>query len=442
MTDDRELIDLADWAVSAALRLGAEEVAASASRSDQIQLAWRAGKIEQASEAVSRGLSVAVLVGDRYTSNATSDLRKSALSSFLADCVAAARELEPDVARRLPAPEECGRGASEAELDLDDPVWLTRTPDQRAADVAGLEAAIAERPAGDVVSTAANLAEGRGVSVRVTSGGFSELTRGAWFSLGGETTLRDGERRPEAAVGYAARYYRDLPSLPFIADDLRVRAEERLGSGPVSSGVYPAIIENRVAGRILGLLLGPIAGITLHEGRSCFRRSLGEPVGSSLLTILDDPLIPRGLASHAWDGDGRRPVRREIVAKGVLRSFYLNTYYARKLGMTPTSGGRSNWVVEAGPRPWQAVAADWPQAILVTGFLGGNANPTTGDFSFGIRGRLVENGVPTKALSEMNMAGNLGQILHDLVALGDDVWTYGSTQSPALIFGGVRFSGK
>jgi PmbA protein len=280
------------------------------------------------------------------------------------------------------------------------------------------------------------------VSARVTSHGFSDVTRGAWFSLGGETTLRDGDRRPEASVGYASRYLADLPSLDRIADDLRERAAERIGSGPIESGVYPAIIENRVASRILGLLLAPIAGSTLHEGRSCLRESLDTRIASERLTIVDDPLIPRGLASHAWDGDGRRPVRRDIVRDGVLKTFYLNTYYARKLGMSATTGGRSNWVVPAGPRPWQEVAAEWPRAVLVTGFLGGNANPTTGDFSFGIRGRLVEHGVPTRALSEMNVAGNLAELLPDLVALGDDPWVYGSTFAPALVFGGVRFSGK
>ncbi|MBA2321170.1 MAG: TldD/PmbA family protein, partial [Deltaproteobacteria bacterium] len=141
-------------------------------------------------------------------------------------------------------------------------------------------------------------------------------------------------------------------------------------------------------------------------------------------------------------GDGRRPIRREVVRDGVLKMFYLNTYYARKLDRPATTGGRSNWVVPTGPAPWQEVAAKWPRAILVTGFLGGNANPTTGDFSFGIRGRLVENGVPTKALSEMNMAGNLRELLLDLVALGNDPWVYGSTLAPSLVFGGVRFSGR
>lgn len=132
---------------------------------------------------------------------------------------------------------------------------------------------------------------------------------------------------------------------------------------------------------------------------------------------------------------------RTIIEDGVLRSYYVDVFHGRRLGMEPTTGGRTNWVLPAGERSWQDLAKAFPKAILVTGFLGGNANSTTGDFSFGIRGRLLEHGEPTKALSEMNVSGNVLTVFHKLSALADDPWAFSSVRSPTLVFEDVSFSG-
>ena len=442
MNDRASLEALAAQVLAWARAAGAAEAVVVASRSSETQLQRRDGRVEQASEAVSRGLGLSLLVDDRWTSNGTSDLRPEALAAFVRRSVEVARVLEPDPDRRLPDPSACGRGASEAALDLCDPVVATRTVDDRAAAAEALEAAIAARPAGEVVSASAWVAEGHSRHVRLTSTGFSDATAGGWFGWGGGTTLRDGERRPEAATGFSARYLVDLPSADAVADDLHRQAVERLGAGPMASGTYPLVVQNRVAGRILGLLAGPLSGAALHDGRSCLHDKLDAVIGSSLLTIEDDPLLPRGLSSHPWDGDGLRAAPRTVVEGGVLRSFYLSTYYSRKLGRPATTGGRSNWSVPPGPQPLAETLAALPGAVLVTGFLGGNANPATGDFSFGIRGVWLERGAVVRPLSEMNLSGNLLTLFPRLVALGDDPWRWSSVRAPSLVFDAAQFSGR
>lgn len=436
------LVDLAARVVERAKALGAEQAVVGVTRGTHTQIIRRGGKVESATEATSRGLSLSVLVNDRWTSNSTSDLREEALETFLRRSVEAAGVLEPDPDRRLPDPAECGRGATEAELDLDDPAWAARTAEERARDVEALEETIRANPGGDVISSSAWVSDGRSEGVRVTSDGFADSAAGGWFAAGGEMTLRDGDRRPEASAGYTTRYLADLPGADVIARDLAERARERIGAGPMESGTYTMVVNNRVAGRILGLILGPITGGALHEGRSCLHDKLGQRIASPLLTIVDDPLRPRGLSSHAWDGDGRRARAFDVVRDGVLQTFYLNTYYARKLGRPATTGGRSNWVLPAGDRPVSEICADRPKAILVTGFLGGNSNPVTGDFSFGISGMLLENGKATRPLAEMNVAGNTLELFEQLTALGNDPWPWSSTLAPSLVFDGVQFSGR
>jgi PmbA protein len=131
-----------------------------------------------------------------------------------------------------------------------------------------------------------------------------------------------------------------------------------------------------------------------------------------------------------------------VLREGVLENYYVNLYYSRKLGVAPTTGSRSNWVVPAGAVSPTELVSGLPTSILVTGFLGGNSNGLTGDFSFGVQGVLLERGVPVKSLSEMNVSGNIGDVLQRFVASANDVWTYGGLRTGSLLFDDVSFSGS
>jgi PmbA protein len=436
-----EIGDLAARVVERARRAGADEVAVTVSRGSHVTLQRRARKVEQATEATTRGLSLSILAGDRYTSNSTSDLRPDALDRFVARCVESARVLEPDPDRRLPDPALCGRGVAEEVLDQDDPAWGARTALDREHQAEAIEDVLLSSGRGDVISGTSYVADGRSEIVRVQSNGFADSTRGAWFSAAAELTLAEGDKRPEASSSYACRHLADLPSPEAVAREAIERVEQRLGAKPIASGSYPMLLENRVAGQILGSLSGPMSGAALHEARSCLADRLDTAIASPVLSITDDPTLPRGLGSRPWDGDAlvARPI--VVVERGVLRTFYVSVYHGRRLGMTPTTGGRSNWVVSTGTRSPAAMAADLDRAILVNGFIGGNSNATTGDFSYGIRGLLVERGEVVAPLSEMNVSGNLLRLLGQLEEVGDDPWPWATIRSPTLLFRDVQFSG-
>jgi PmbA protein len=436
------LLDLAAEVVRRARALGADEVRVGVSEGTSTTLARRDRKVEEATAATTRSLGLSLLVEGRWSTHGTSDLRPEAVARFLANAVEATRLLEPDPDRALPPPELCGRGSTEATLDHLDPTWARTTADDRAAWATALEEALLARRDARFVSAEAHVSDGHSRTAVVASNGFADVSESASFGFYGGVTLADDDgRKPEGGSWYGAVYRSDVPSFDRIADEAHAKAREALGAGPIASGRYPLVLENRVAGRILHLISAPISGAALHQGRSCLADALGTPIGSELLTIVDDPTLPRGLASTPWDADLMVARPRTIVERGVLTSFYLSMYHARKLGRPPTTGGSTNWVLPVGDRPALAHVAGAPKAILVTGFLGGNSNPTTGDFSFGIRGRLLEHGVPTAPLAEMNVAGNVKDVLHRLVALGNDPWTFSSTRSPTLVFDDVPFSG-
>jgi PmbA protein len=130
-----------------------------------------------------------------------------------------------------------------------------------------------------------------------------------------------------------------------------------------------------------------------------------------------------------------------IVEAGVVANIYVDTYYGRKAGMQPTTGAPSNLTVATGERSLDELLAEVGNGIYVTSWLGGNADGTTGDFSLGLRGHIIENGAIGRPVGEMNVTGNLRTLFRKLEATGNDVYPYATILSPSLVFSDVDFSG-
>jgi PmbA protein len=438
----QQLEEVAQGAVADATRLGAEQVKAWVSTGVEVELQQRAGQLERVHEARSLSLSVSLMVDGRFSSHSTSDLRPAAVEAFLTKAVAGTRYLEPDPDRVMVDRDQMGSLDPES-LDNHDPEGLVaRSPTQRQDVVRALEDAITSRGGDDLVSTTAYLWEVGSDSVAAFSNGFTGRSSRTHFGLGGMLTLKEPSGKlPENYSFYNASHLGDVPSVDAVATDLWERADEVRETSAIGSEVLPMILDRRVASRLLGSIIGPLSGGNLHTGRSLFLDKLGDKLGSDAFTLTDDPTIPRGMGSKPFDGDGRIARVRPIFAEGVLQTYFLDVYHARKLGMDPTTGGTSNVVMAPGPRSWQDIAASVPRAIRVTSFLGGNSNPSSGDFSFGIRGQLFVNGQWSQNVSEMNVTGNLLQLMERFSEPANDVWTYSSYRVPSLVFQDVQFSG-
>jgi PmbA protein len=206
--------------------------------------------------------------------------------------------------------------------------------------------------------------------------------------------------------------------------------------------VMTMAVDNRAAGRLLQALGGPLQAGSLQQKRSFLEGKLGEPIGSDKLSIVDDPLLVKGFGSRLFDGEGIAAKPITFFDKGVLKSYYVDTYYGKKLEMEPTTGSPSNVVVKLGERSQPELLAEMKEGILVTGFLGGNSNGTTGDYSFGVQGFRVRGGQIAEPVAEMNISGNLGDLFKRLVAVGSDAYPYSTIRTPTLVFEGVQFAGN
>jgi len=436
---DARLQEQAQQALQMALDAGAADVWVSAERSRNVDMEMRDGTLEKVQEATSRGLSLRVWVDGRYGGHSTTDLRTDRLEAFVRSAIELTQALEPDPDRRIPD-SALFEGRSQRDLELVDPNVSELTPDQRVAWLTTMQDQVRGTP--KLISATSSVSSSQGESVAISSNGFSGsmATSSVWLST--SMTLQDeDDKRPEGGFWAGGRHVADLPDAASVASDAARWASDRVGTAKGKTANTTMIVHPRAGGRIVAGLLGPARGSSVHQGRSMWQGRIGEKLISPLLEVVDDPLVVRGLASRLYDSEGIAAKPMPLLQGGALRNLYLSTTYAQKLGMTPTTGGPSNRVVTPGSRDLEALVAATKHGYLVTSWLGGNMDSTTGDFSYGVRGFEIENGRRAGPVGEMNITGNILSVFSRLAEVGSDPWPYGSLRSPTLVFDDVQFSG-
>jgi PmbA protein len=433
-----QLLATAGDAVEAARKAGADDAAAAASRSRSVSFRLRDGELEKVEDSTARALQLRLFVAGRYSAHSTTDLRPERLTAFVDEIVAMTRSLEKDPHRRLadpslyptqlPALELSDRAIGD--LDRDARIAACKAMNER---VAGVD---------KVVSATSQFGDTTAIVAAATSNGFQHAYEATAVGLYTSVTLDDGDRRPEDGMGAWGRHLDELPDAAGIADEALRLARARLGMAKGPTRRTTMVVDPRAAGSLIGRLLGPATGGALQQERSFWRGKLGTKLVSSRLTVVDDPLLARGLGSRPFDGEGIAAAKLPVIEAGTLKNLYLDTYYASKLSMAATTGSPSNRVVTLGKRGLAAILRDVDaKAIYVTSWLGGNMDSTTGDFSLGARGHLIEKGVAGAPIGEMNVTGNIVELFSGLAEVGNDPWRYSSTLAPTLVFDGVQFSG-
>jgi PmbA protein len=433
-------IELTKWAVDYAMKSGASEAAANLTKRRDVQVGYRDGMLENLKESTQNSLNLSIYQNQRYSNHTTNDLRKESLQKFIEEAIAATKYLSQDEYRKLPDaalyPDK-----DHSKLSITDKKYESVETDQRvkiAKDIQ--EAAAAESD--KIISVTAGYSDTMYETARVHSNGFMGETEGTYFRAGASVTVRDGDTgRPSDWYWGSTRYYNKLPDLKLLGTEATKRALRKIGQKKIESGQFDMIVENRSIPRLLGTFRGAMTGRSLQQKRSYLDGMLGKKVASHHLTVIDNPLIENGMASRYFDSEGLAAKERVMIEKGVLKNYYIDYYYGQKLGMQPTSGSTSNLLFALGEKSLEQMIKSVDKGIFVTGFIGGNSNSTTGDFSFGIVGILIENGKLTQPVNEMNISGNAKEFWQKLEATGNDPYPYSSYQAPSMMFANVDFSG-
>ncbi len=422
-----------------ALDNGAQEVSVTIFDSVSSSVEVREEKIDKLEQANQTGLSIRLMVDKKYSSHSTNRLNNnSEMERFISEAIAGTKYLSEDEFRSLPDPNLYYKGGGE-DLKTFDDEFKNIDPQEKIDAAFSVEKEILgadER----IISVTASYFDGMSSSVMVTSNGFEGDTSNSFYGINVSVSVDGGEARPQSSWGESALYYNKL-EYAGIGKKALDRAISKIGQTKIESERFPMIVENRVAGQLLGPLISALSGSAIQQKNSFLIDKIDHKVGSDIFTLIDDPFIPSGRGSRYFDGEGLSLRRRPIFDKGVLKSYYIDTYYAKKLKMDPSSGSSSNLVIETGDRNIEEMIASLDRGILVSGFNGGNTNGSTGDFSYGIDGFLVEKGKKVKAISEMNITGNMKELWERLSETGNDPYLNSSVRIPTLLFKDIDFSG-
>lgn len=441
----KALEQVAKSAMEGARRRGAEGVRARVVASRSVKLVYRDGSPERVEESSRRRLVLHLYLDGRYTACETNYLEPDGVERFLDTSVALARAVEVDPHRSLPEP-ALYEGRSERDLELFDPDMLSVAQEDRHRHAAALDASLRQAAGVDedgLISVETRYQDSDESLYQVHSDGFEGAHRETqrWSYV--NATLRDrGDRRPSGWALAGSRKRRGLAPPDEVANRAIESARAQLGAEPFETAQLPMVLENRAVRRLLSHLLAALDGRRLQQRSSFLEDKRGEQVGSEHLDIMDDPFVPGGFGSQHFDAEGITSRRFPLFAKGVFENPYLGTYYARKMGEDPTTSSGSNVVITAGEASLDELVSGIERGVLVRGFLGGNSNPTTGDFSLGIHGTLIESGKLTRGVSEMNIAGNHLDLWKRLSAVGNDVYHHSSVRSPSILFDRVQFAGR
>lgn len=419
------LLDMAQQAVSLAKKLGASAADAYAVDSETLQASVRLGLPEGIESSAERGLGVRVFVGESYATVSTEDMRKDELHSLIETAIAMAKQAPPDPFAGLADSALLATNLPNLELFDDTPISM-----DALLDVAQACEAHGHAANGITNSEGASASCGKSAAAFYASSGATFVHQGSHASLSLSLIAGSGDSMQRDYAYATKRFYSDLPSPEAIAQEAAERTLAKLSPRKLPSQSMPIIFDPRVGKGLLGALAGAINGASIARGTSFLKDALGKAVFAPNITIIDDPLLPRALASQPCDDEGVRVAKRSIIDNGVLTTWLLDTRSANQLGLTSTghahrslsgspSPSPSNLYMTPGPLAVDAFLAQFERAFYVTETFGHGVNLVTGDYSQGASGFLLERGQRAYPVSEVTIAGNLRDMFMNVSAASD-----------------------
>lgn len=452
--NQEELLALGGQVVERARKAGADVAEAVVSEGSHLSTKVRLGEPELVEEAGSRAVGLRVMIGKQVAVSFTSDLTEAGVTRFVEDAIELARLSQPDELAGPPDPSLLSRREDHPDLNLYDASIHDIDGAEALAHALAGEKAAREADARITNSEGATFSRASGARALVTSGGFAGVSRGTYASLTVNPVADDADGKKRSGYYWTARRHKDgLLADDEVGREAARRTLAKLGAQKAATQECPVVFDPDVGRSILGLLAGCINGSAIWRRSSYLVDRVGSQVASELVTVVDDPLLEGAPGSRPYDGEGLLSRRNVVVEKGVLQSYMLDTYSARKLGLESTasasrgsSGGvgpsTSNFVLQPGTQSPEDLLKSTKSGLYVTEMMGFGFNAVTGDFSRGASGFWIENGEKTFPVSEVTISLNVDELLKRIDAVADDLDLRTSVATPTFRVSRMTLAGK
>ena len=445
------LPELAADIIKRAVKAGATDAECTISEGEEFSASVRMREVESLKEAGSRGAGLRILIGKHTGSSYTSDLSPEGIERLVTSAIELADVTTEDPHAGLPEAGELG--AISGDLRLYSP------------DVSQLETGVkidtATRAENAALTADPRISNSEGASFDTHTGrhifansrGFAGEYSSSYCSLAVAPVARDGESMERDYWYTMARGFGGLEPPEQVGRIAAQRALRRLNAVKVETQRVPVVFEPRTARTLLDNVFEAVHGMSIYRHESFLTGKLGEKVASENVTVVDDATIPGLFGSSPFDDEGVPSRRTVVIEKGVLKSYLLNTYAARKLGMKTTGNasrgltgnagiGHGNLFLEKGVQTPEQILASIPNGFYVTELMGFGVNVVTGDYSRGAAGLWIRNGEVTFAVSEVTIAGNLKEMLAGIEAIGSDLEFRSSVAAPTIKIGEMTVGGR
>ena len=447
-----ELKEVATEVVDRAMRAGATAAEAVAREGNEFSTVVRLGQVETLKESGAKVLGVRVFHGQRAASTYTSDFSPAGLDQLVSSAVSLARITSEDPVSGLPQASELGKLDTDLDLYYQDVYSLST--EQRIEYARRAEKAATSADARIQNSEGGSFDAADGRKVLANSLGFVGEYKRSYCSVSAVPVAKDESGAMQRDFWYSvARSIKLLDSPEEVGKVAAQRTLRRFGARKVKTSQVPVIFDPMVARSLLDSLAEAVNGDSIYRGASFLAGKLGEKVAGENVTVVDDGTMPGGFGTSPFDGEGVKSRRTVVIDKGVLNSYLLNTYTAKKLNMKTTGNasrglagtpgiGVGNFYLEAGERKPEQIIGDVKEGLYVTEFLGFGVNLVTGDFSRGASGMWISGGQMAFPVEEITVAGNLKDMFNSISEIGSDLEFRGSVAAPTLRIDGLTVAGE
>jgi PmbA protein len=447
-----DLKQLASDVVRRAMAGGATAAECVVREGDEFSTVVRLGQVETLKESGSRAIGVRVFFGQRAASTHSSDFSAAGIERMLKSALELAKITSEDPHAGIPDAAKLGSIVGDLHLYHED-VYSLPGPERieyaRRAEKAALDA---DPRIKNCEGGSFDAATGR--KVLANSHGFVGEYRRSYCSVSVVPIAQGENGGMQRDYWYSvARSLAKLDPAEQVGKEAARRTLRRLGARKVKTAHVPVVLDPMVASSMLGHIFEGVNGDSVYRGASFLAGKLGEKIAGANVTVVDDGTMPGGFGTAPFDDEGIPTRRTVVIENGILKSYLLNTYTAKKLGLETTANasrglagtpgiGPGNYFLEPGPKTPKQIIAEIKDGLYVTEFLGHGANLVTGDYSRGASGMWIVNGELAYPVEEITVAGNLKDIFCNISEIGSDLEFRGSVASPTIRIDGLTVGGE
>ncbi len=434
-----------------AKRGGATEADIIIADGETFSVQVRLGAVDRLTKAREKHLGLRVFVGKRSASTSTSNFSADSLDQLVTETCILAKAVVEDQVSGLPAADQMA--GEKPDLDLYDPTRLNT--EQQIELAKRVEAAAMSTDERVTNSEGGDFDSSSGRVVLGNSHGFLGEYQSSSFSMSVSPVATDPETGAMQRDAWydVQRKFAKLATPESVGLEAARRTVRKLGAKKVATQRVPVVFDSETAGSLMGNLCSAVSGYSLYKGASFLAGQLDKSLAPEYVTVYDDGRVVGGLGSRPFDGEGLPTRKTTVVERGVLKSYLLDTYSGRKLGMASTgnasrsvgenpSVGPTNFYLAPGTKTAQDIIKTVKQGLYVTDLIGFGINMVTGDYSRGAAGFWIEGGELAYPVEEITIAGNLKEMFAGIEMIGSDLVFRGRIASPTVKIAEMMVAGN